>query len=59
MSWDCRWKTYINGEERCRRRKEGECYPGGGEYCVLYGKYSFPLRESEPDQINKPKKKSS
>jgi len=37
--WDCKYKI---GRDYCRRRKT-PCFPGG-KFCVLEGKYEFPLR---------------
>lgn len=44
MSFDCKYKT---GPDECRRRKDGVCRPGE-KGCVLYGKYLFPFKDSEP-----------
>lgn len=49
--WDCKYKI---GEDHCRLRGAG-CYPGG-KWCVLYGKFEFPLRD-RLDELDYPKKK--
>ena len=51
--WDCKYKI---GQDRCRLRGT-VCFPGG-KYCVLYGKFEFPLRE-DADELNILKKKKT
>ncbi len=47
MTWDCKYKF---GRDHCRKRKT-ICYPGG-EYCVLKGKFVFPLRD-DSDELSR------
>jgi hypothetical protein len=49
MSWECK---YLR-ETFCDKRKK-ECCPGDAG-CVLYGKYTFPLREAAEKEAS-PKK---
>ena len=47
MSWECRY--FYNGF--CRKRDK-ECIPGEPG-CILYGKYSFPLKEDKKSKKDK------
>jgi len=42
MSWECRFLR----ETFCDKRKQ-ECNPGSPG-CVLFGRFSFPLRADDP-----------
>ncbi|MBN2656208.1 MAG: hypothetical protein JXR86_04050 [Spirochaetales bacterium] len=54
MSFDCQFKIR---DGQCRRINK-ECNPGV-KGCILYGRFSFPLKEEEGKKDEKIEKKKS